>query len=370
MSVSLKSLYRVVLNKHCHIQAFRSGVVDGKKLIWPNTPYIMTGTYVAKLSEGDEGTGVPTIKECVELPSRPVTADTQRLLVFFPGGIGDVIALKPVLQKFKRERPEVSVAVVSTVQDSLFIGDTVSLYDYPVTETIANHYDAWVNIADMDRASVACELPVTFAKYVGVEAPTEKPSIAVDPQIACAMSEYIRDRKRPAVGIHIASQSHFRSIPPALGALTMMELVSRGCDCYVVGGPQDRMSFIKDGKPSDPPDHIYDMTQFLGPMEYYMGFLTQLDVLLTADTGALHIGGALSVPTLGVFGMTDGSQRTGYYPSVRYLQAEKECSPCERIAESVPCDNANCAAIAEIPYQLLAEKIMEIVDYEKSNADC
>jgi len=102
------------------------------------------------------------------------------------------------------------------------------------------------------------------------------------------------------------------------------------------------------------------MTPHLGPLEHYMAFLTQLDVLLTCDTGAMHIAGALGVPTLAVFGMTEGSKRTGYYPSVTYLNGQADCSPCERITHDPPCDHEFCMAIANIPCSVLADKTLEV----------
>lgn len=349
-----KQLYRVVFTKELAVPACRAGIVSGCNLLYRDTPYIMTGLFLQRMQATDPDA------EATPIPSRPITSETQRLLVFFPGGIGDVISLKPVLQAFREQRPEVSVAVVSSLADHCLVGDVATLYDYPIPEAIANQYDAWVNIAETDRASVGQELSETFAEFLGIECPQTAANLKVDNGLAFALQGYLADPFRPRIGIHMDSASHFRSIPRYLGALVMMSLIDKGFDCYVLGGPENRVVFTQNGAGTAPPEHIYDMTGFLGPLEHYMAFLKHMDVLLTCDTGALHIAGALGVPTVGVFGMTDGSKRTSFYPSVSYVQAEKDCSPCERVTEEVPCDNQWCLAIAEIGPEKLVQKVLEV----------
>ena len=354
MSTPFRQLYRVVYSKETAVPATRSGVVNGYHLLEAAVPYVMTGKLVERVMLTD-----PNLKH-EPIQHKPFHPNVKNVLIFFPGGIGDVISLKPVLQAFREQRPEVSVAVVSSLADHCLVGDVATLYDYPIPEAIANQYDAWVNIAETDRASVGQELSETFAEFLGIECPQTAADLKVDNGLAFALQGYLADPFRPRIGIHMDSASHFRSIPRYLGALVMMSLIDKGFDCYVLGGPENRVVFTQNGAGTAPPEHIYDMTGFLGPLEHYMAFLKHMDVLLTCDTGALHIAGALGVPTVGVFGMTDGSKRTSFYPSVSYVQAEKDCSPCERVTEEVPCDNQWCLAIAEIGPEKLVQKVLEV----------
>lgn len=353
MSVPHRQLYRVVPSKGLMVSADRSGLVSGFQLLHPTVSYVMTAKYMERLREEDAAMQV------VPVDARPLTGNCTSLLVFFPGGIGDVIALKTVLQDLKWHRPELEVAVVSTIRDRCLLDDTVTLFDYPITEAVANKYDAWINIAEMDRASVGQELPVTFAEYVGIEPPRWQAVLSADTGLMRAMQGYIRDWTRPKIGVHLASACHFRSIPNWFGATVMMGLVDRGCDCYQLGGPNDMIPWKDNGVPCQPPDHIYDMIPVLAQLEYYMAFIEHLDVLLTCDTGAMHIAGALGVPTLALFGMTDGAQRTSYYNSVDFVQGQKDCSPCENIWQDVPCPHEYCLSIAEMNPQYIVDKVME-----------
>ena len=364
MPVPHRTVYRAVLSKNLFVDAVRSGVVSGHRLLYAGLPYAMTQKFIERVQDDDPGITYEPMLD------RPVTDNTTSLLVLFPGGIGDVISLKCVLDEFKYQRPDVEIAVVSTVADYCLLPN-FTIYDYPVTEVIAHQYDAWVNIAEMDRASVGQELMVTFAEYVGVKEPKGgwHPMIAIDYGLARAMQGYIRDPKRPRIGIHMDSACHFRSIPRPMGAQIMFGLVDRGCDVYILGSQEKPVVFTNQGNVSAPPDHIFDVIPVLGPLEYTLAFMDHLDVLLSCDTGAVHIAGALGIPTLALFGMTDGNVRTSYYPSVQYIQGQRECSPCENIVEDPPCSEKWCEAIAEMNPEYIVQKVMEIYTHGHHDID-
>jgi len=355
-----KKLYRVIFTKDLAMPATRSGIMSGYRLLYKDIPYVMTGKFLERLQDADPYAAFELA------PEKPLTKQSRSLLLFFPGGIGDVIALRPVLQKFREDNPGVLVAVVSTVADQPLIGDIVSLFDYPITLIMAEQFDAWVNVAEMDRASVGQELQDTFAKFLGLEPPDASPVLEPDATLVTALQGYVKNPDRPRIGIHMDSASHFRSIPRKLGLKTAFLLAEHGYDCYMLGGPENMIVLTYNGKPTAPPEGIYDMTKILGPLEYYIAFLKHIDVLLTCDTGAMHIAGAMSVSTVAIFGMTDGSKRTSYYPSVQYLQSSRSCSPCELITVDPPCEHPWCQAIAEFTPVEIVNKIMEV--YRENNA--
>jgi len=57
--------------------------------------------------------------------------------------------------------------------------------------------------------------------------------------------------------------------------------------------------------------------------------IAHLDAVVSPDTGILHVAGTLGVPTLGLFGPTDGALRMREYPgSYSNPKALVPCSPC------------------------------------------
>jgi uncharacterized protein len=68
-----------------------------------------------------------------------------------------------------------------------------------------------------------------------------------------------------------------------------------------------------------------------------VAILEQCDLLISVDTGIFHAGVAARVPTVGVFGMTDGNPYIGFYPLTYVVQNEV---PHEGIC-TIPCNSSS-----------------------------
>jgi len=66
-------------------------------------------------------------------------------------------------------------------------------------------------------------------------------------------------------------------------------------------------------------------------------------LLLTNDSGAMHIASALGVPTLAVFGATDDTTTGPTGPLARVVREHAECSPC--LLRECPIDNRCMTAV-------------------------
>jgi ADP-heptose:LPS heptosyltransferase len=68
-------------------------------------------------------------------------------------------------------------------------------------------------------------------------------------------------------------------------------------------------------------------------------FLTQADVVISVDTGTLHLAAILKRPTVAIYGSEDGRVFTKYYPTVTLIQEfRRACQPCWYM---VPCLNGD-----------------------------
>jgi lipopolysaccharide heptosyltransferase II len=59
--------------------------------------------------------------------------------------------------------------------------------------------------------------------------------------------------------------------------------------------------------------------------------LLEVDLLLTADTGPMHLAAALGVPTVAIFGPSDPARWGPLSARARVVRASLPCSPCNRI---------------------------------------
>ena len=63
-------------------------------------------------------------------------------------------------------------------------------------------------------------------------------------------------------------------------------------------------------------------------LETLIGVLAESSLMITNDSGPMHIAAALGVPTVAVFGSTDDLVTGPYGPRTRIVKHPVECSPC------------------------------------------
>ncbi len=61
-----------------------------------------------------------------------------------------------------------------------------------------------------------------------------------------------------------------------------------------------------------------------------VGVLSQLRLLITNDSGPMHLAAALGVPVVAVFGPTDWRETAPRGPRCRLVREEVECAPCKQ----------------------------------------
>ncbi len=87
------------------------------------------------------------------------------------------------------------------------------------------------------------------------------------------------------------------------------------------------------------------------------GLLARLSILVSGDTGPLHIAALVGVRTVSLFGPTDPLRTAPLGKAHRHLRREMECSPCfERVC---PLGHHRC--MKEISPEEVAEEVEEIL---------
>jgi len=353
-----RPLFKMVTSQSFATPVPRGGVIGAFGILDEGVPYLATQIIAEKLALLDP------LAKFDEMPLRPfVPGKTKRLLLFFPGGIGDIISLNPCLEDFKYKYPDVEIGVVSAQSDSpLMFPWFDHLWDYPIRQDIGEYYDAWVNVAELDRQSIERELSDTFAEYLQIAPPQRGADLIVDNAMRDVLVETYVTPGRTAIALQAGSADHYRSLPTQFIGIIGVGLVEEyGCDVYVLGAPNDRLTFVGDDNTKvGPPEHMHDMCGNLTTLGMFIAFMDCMDAVLTVDTAAMHIAGALDIPTLAIFGRTDGAKRTQYYPSVSYLQGQMDCCPCNTIEGIPPCEGRWCEAMLKLRPDDIVAKMMEV----------
>jgi heptosyltransferase-2 len=102
------------------------------------------------------------------------------------------------------------------------------------------------------------------------------------------------------------------------------ELSERGMDVAFVGGEKDRdvVARVAAGAPG-----ARDLSGRTS-IGVLAAVLESADVLVTNDTGPMHLAAACGTPTLAIFGSTNPLWTAPFGPGHRVIREETACSPC------------------------------------------
>lgn len=132
-------------------------------------------------------------------------------------------------------------------------------------------------------------------------------------------------RERERVGMVLGASHIFKRWPPERFGRVARALVRQGAEVIVVGGPHEAYLAKRAQKEAG----VRLRTGLNLGMRQLAAVLARLDVLVTNDTGPLHLSQAVGTPVLGLFGPTDpitiGPVR---YDMHRVIKVPPTCSPC------------------------------------------
>ena len=88
----------------------------------------------------------------------------------------------------------------------------------------------------------------------------------------------------------------------------------------------------------------------------FTGVVSSLQALIANDSGAMHLGAALGVPTVGVFGPTNADETHPVGPRATFVRGVAECSPCRHV--TCPIDHRCMTSVAP---QTVADVLLQQV---------
>ena len=106
-------------------------------------------------------------------------------------------------------------------------------------------------------------------------------------------------------------------------------IVDRNAVIILTGAPGDRaqVDVVKRELPSD---RVLDLSGRVD-LVTLAATLMELDLLVTGDTGPMHLADAVGTPIVAVFGPSDAARYAPRGPRSRIVRIDLPCSPCNRI---------------------------------------
>lgn len=165
-----------------------------------------------------------------------------------------------------------------------------------------------------------------------------------------ALSTELRDRRWVGLNAGAAYGSAKRWRPERFAAVGDRLAELRGMKVLVLGGPgeEETAREIQEAM-TRPALNVAGKTS----VREMMALVSRCRLLVTNDSGPMHVAAAFGVPVAAVFGPTDPEATSPRSPSFRVVSAQCECAPCfvrqcprdHRCMESVSADDVLRAAL-------------------------
>jgi ADP-heptose:LPS heptosyltransferase len=188
---------------------------------------------------------------------------------------------------------------------------------------LALDYDPRAHTSDNARRLVAA----IFHSAV----PTEVlPTLIVPSEAHDNASRLLRNAAPPIVGVHVSGGRAIKQWPPERFAEVARRLVGSSAATIVLTGSAVDRPMVEIIKSALPAQHVVDLAGHLDLLTL-AAVVERLDMLVTGDTGPMHLAVAVGTPVVAVFGPSDPARYAPRGPFDRIVRVDLPCSPCNRI---------------------------------------
>ena len=289
----------------------------------------------------------------------------KKILIIRTGAIGDVIHTLALVQSIKKANPEVEIHYLSgaimefifrvnpNVNKFIILDNTFNLlspYTLELAEILKNEkYDLAINLqpslkirALVHLAGIKKELVykkdfkshavTNFWKTGLKEFPNmekqENLELYLEQKVINEAKKKLENYKRPFIVINaggVFSKRQGRTYPIDKWVELGNKLQEKYNGTIILNGAKEDKDFLK------PLNKIKNSVNYIGELklEDSCGIISQADLMISGDSGPLHIATALGVKSIGLYGSMP-VERTGCYSNGINISSKKECAPCNK----------------------------------------
>jgi len=338
----------------------------------------------------DKILGKPFVYLLTKRYQNKIPAVIRRILIIRPGGIGDAVLLLPVFKALRDRFPEVQIDVLCEKRNAGIFSltnnkNSVYLYDkdFELIKCLRNTYDVVIDTEQWHRLSAVVayltgapvrigfdtnersrlfthRIPYSHDEYEVysflhlIEPLTGKPAHFnidepfIDPDnvrpVDPSLLQRIQNNKQPVAIFPGASVDERRWGGERYGEVAK-ELQSKGYKIIILGSIADRFDADNIKKYADGSIDLTGRTK----LSDVAAILSKCRLLITADSGIMHIAYAAGTPTLSLFG--SGRQKK-WAPRGKIhvvLNKNLECSPCTKFGYTPRCrKNIECLSLITV----------------------
>jgi ADP-heptose:LPS heptosyltransferase len=161
--------------------------------------------------------------------------------------------------------------------------------------------------------------------------PSEQPPTLVVPTDAHEnASRLLAGRGQPLIGVHVSGGRAIKQWPVERFAEVARCLVEQSGTTIVLSGAASDRPLVETVKSALPEPKVIDVAGRVDLLTL-AGVIERLDLLVTGDTGPMHLAVAVGTPVVAIFGPSDPARYAPRGPLDRVIRVDLPCSPCNRI---------------------------------------
>lgn len=188
---------------------------------------------------------------------------------------------------------------------------------------VALHYDPRVHTTDNAVALVHAALGHSAGAVPA-------PALKIPESARMDADRLLSGRRDPIVAVHISGGRAIKQWPEARFRDIARALIdSRGATIVLTGSEGDRPQ-IDSVIQELPSAHVLDVSGALDLITL-AAVLERTTLLVTGDTGPMHLAAAVGTPIVAIFGPSDPARYAPRGPLDRVVRIELPCAPCNRI---------------------------------------
>jgi len=190
--------------------------------------------------------------------------------------------------------------------------------------------EAPVRSAAMLQAHQVQDYLTLLRQTLGIEGDAADCAIDVEPRHRASVDGWLAARRRrrgPLVALAVAAAyGPAKEWPAAHWVALADRLFERhGAECVLVGAPAERARCEQIAAATRQGALVAAGETSIGEL---LALLARCAAFAGNDSGAMHVAGALGVPTVGIFGSTNPQRTAPLGPRTHIIYHRLECSPC------------------------------------------
>ena len=292
---------------------------------------------------------------------QPLKRQEMRICLFNGGGggLGDAIMFAPALRILSERLRQLGVTKCRLDVFSMFAGRTAVIFQgladvrvrpLPLSLQEFLQYDAYVDYSGMllDQDFQQSHMTDFALGRMGIDpasvADREKaPFLNLDQERPPALEQAISNARQAAGNkplVAVIFRSSLTRTMPDCKAAGLCEVMAQAYQPVILlpSREEARQFVIRNVLSST----VIDLSEHSTSFMQYMLLLQAMDGLVSVDTSAVHIGGALHKPTVAIFNSINHAYRTRYSPTVTAMQLPYRGKSCQ-----APCGLSKITSFVE-----------------------